>query len=129
MAAHTPGPWFWHVDPQTKMVRLISRASMMPLVMGFERWGFNGACPEFRDAERDLMRGVQYWLTDDKVGGFFDIDHPDARLMKAAPDMYEALEAMLNKFDDAMDCGNADCKACRAVAKAKAALRRASGEA
>lgn len=100
MAGHTPGPWEWHVDPKYKMARLMSMTRMRPIVMSFERWGMNRAAPEFRDAEKDLLYRVEHWLPTERRGMYFDIDHPDARLMQAAPDIYEALAELLLLKDD-----------------------------
>lgn len=50
---------------------------------------------------------------------------PLVAMMTAVPDMVEALELMLARFDDMVPCGYPTCEACIAIAKAKAALAKA----
>lgn len=80
--------------------------------MGFERWGFYGAQPVFRDATgrmRPASDFLKFEIGDRNVVGIdaarsdpsvyrYDvrgIDHPDARLIAEAPAMAEALRALV----------------------------------
>lgn len=69
--------------------------------MDFERWGMSGAVPRFRDnADHGLLTRCLKWAR--KVIGrehhaswFKSLDHPDALLIAAAPDLLAALELYL----------------------------------
>jgi len=46
-AKATPGPWEWNVNSACKIVMLKTTHSGGYYVMGFERWGLQGAAPKF----------------------------------------------------------------------------------
>lgn len=69
-------------------------------IMDFERWGMSGAIMRLRDTSADgmnLMDKCLRWTVpvtgrEHHASWFKDIDHPDARLIAAAPDLLAALE-------------------------------------
>src|SRR5258708_2039594 len=50
--AHTPGPWFWEINPSTHSVGLFSAKGMKNTVIGLRRWGSQGATMWIVDLER-----------------------------------------------------------------------------
>ena len=72
-------------------------------MMDFVRKGMNNAQPRFavwEGEEREHLGGLMQ--TADKMGST-EIDHPDARLIAAAPKLLEALKAFMEASDIAKD--------------------------
>lgn len=104
-AGHTPGPWAWMGNGYAGQMYLATTHSGRRYVMGFRRWGPQGAQPEFQSDGRlvpakDLIQfevgdgtavGMEAAKADPSVYRFDidGIDHPDARLIAAAPDFAE----------------------------------------
>jgi len=103
----TPGPWGWFGDQHG--VYLATQHSGRRYVMGFRRFGMNGAQPTFQidrmgmvpaselvefDVGDRAVRGVKAALAAVSVYRYdvTAIDHPDARLIAAAPDILDALK-------------------------------------
>lgn len=98
---HTPGPWAWF-GGETGFY-LATERSGRRYVMGFRRRGMNGAQPTFQSNSimvpaEDLatfqvgdrsVRGFKQARSDSSVYRYdvSGIDHPDARLIAAAPDL------------------------------------------
>lgn len=104
---HTPGPWRWYGN-RSSGVYLATEHSGRLYVMGFQRYGMNGAQPTFRVAStmRPATELVEFAVGDGTARGFkqadkdgsvyrYDVDGidcPDARLVAAAPELLAALE-------------------------------------
>ena len=90
----TGGPWDWRVNLATRSVELHAGREY---VMDFVRWGMQNAAPRFR---RDglMVRTIDLLAIvpghAHHAGWWQTIDHPDARLIAAAPALYEALASM-----------------------------------
>ncbi len=129
MSAHTPGPWCWVVNPKNYEVDL-SRGQYGSSVLRFERWGMGSATPMF-NVNGVMKRAVdvsrpqhgrehhaEWWRI---------IDHPDARLIAAAPELLEALERTLGlaeKWADGVGRSHPDHDV---IAEARAAIAKATG--
>lgn len=89
----TPGPWKFEVNPATHDVKLMSGAFMRPFVMGFARYGLQGAQPMF--PVNGCMVEASEIATPEPgrehhAGWHRIIDHPNARLIAAAPELLGA---------------------------------------
>lgn len=133
---HTPGPWAWFGDPKHGSLYLATVRNGRRFVMDFARMGMRGAQPRFQ--EKGVMIGASELCTFE-VGEMgivgmqsarsnpsiyrYDIsgiDHPDARLIAAAPDLLEFARAV------ARYAGNSgDDYLCE---KARAAIAEVTGE-
>lgn len=139
-ATHTPGPWSWFGNAGSNSLYLATTHSGRRYVMGFKRWGFSGAQPQFQPADRGLVDAsklVTFQVGDRDVRGVEEakanssvyrldidgIDCADARLIAAAPELLEACKGLLERYL-IMGCG----EGIEALA-AKAAIARATGEA
>jgi hypothetical protein len=137
---YTKGPWHWEANSKTHSVDLRSSKGMGYIVMDFVRWGMNGAQPAFLDNKKQILVKAQSLLRPRKEHHptfDLDINHPDARLIAAAPDLYEALERLIDLLDSEepitvgchctdTDTGHGTLVCC--WCKSKAALQKAKGQ-
>lgn len=118
MTAHTPGPWRWEVNRAHKSVKLCGGPPKQGYgkydltVLGFKRYGMTGAAPEFWDWNLQRLYGTPHRADELAIAvdgrehhsdWFADIDHPDARLIAAAPCLLDALneaESFISGFED-----------------------------
>ena len=77
MSEYTPGPWGWM---DMGGIKLVGQHGHRPIVMDFVREGMQGATLRLR--KDGIMRE-------------FDANHPDARLIAAAPELFKALVLMI----------------------------------
>ena len=100
MDKHTPGPWTWRANTAGHSIYLLGACSVV--VMGFQRWGMRGATPVFHDATFYLCKAVEWAVRPQAHNSWnvTDIDHPDARLIAAAPELLAALRALVSYFED-----------------------------
>jgi hypothetical protein len=116
-AKHTPGPWGWFGNPHRGLC-IAAKHSGRRYVMQFARWGMQAAQPRFQVNDRmvDGAELLKFEVGDRDVTGVtaakanssvyrldvIDIDHPDARLMIASPDLLEAAKSIERwSFDSA----------------------------
>jgi hypothetical protein len=140
---HTPGPWRWHGDPTINSFYLATDHGERLFVMKFMR-GYNGAYPTFVvDGKltdgRELCKfevgnpdivGRRQAESDSSVYRY-DItgfDHPDAKLIAAAPELLEALQTIIGLRDVFEDLNGLLQTQVKAVfEKAEAAIAKAKG--
>lgn len=123
-AQYTKGPWTWYGNSMSTAPRyyLATDYGGRITVMDLVRAGVQGAQPRFRE-DRVMVPAAEMvrYDVDPSVRGrtaakagstvyredFSDIDHPDARLIVAAPDMADALIALIairpSNWDDGED--------------------------
>lgn len=135
MGKYTKGPWQWFGDAKYGGFYLATPDRGRQFVMRFTRMGMQSAQPMFqvngfmKDA-RDLCKfevgnrditGYDQAKKDPSVYRYdvIDIDHPDAHLIAAAPDLLEALQAIVALTD----------RNTIEFDRAKAAIAKALGEA
>ncbi len=106
----TPGPWRFEVNLSNKVVELCGGNKPFDVtVMTFARFGMDSAAPCFnadiRDDYNEMKRADSFAVVvpgnEKRAGWFRRIDHPDARLIEAAPTMYEFIRHLSEE-------GNAD---------------------
>ena len=147
-AKFTKGPWGWFGSAgNIPEIYLATKHSGRRYVMGFDRWGLNGAQPSFQPNGRGMVKAkdlLQFEVGDQSIVGLDaakkdasvyrfhirGIAAPDAHLIAAAPELYEALRMAANDLNTAAhflpDTGLALLET---VKQAHAALAKARGEA
>ena len=105
----TPGPWDWEVSRRSQTVELCGGKGASDLtVMSFARWGLNKAAPVFwfwlgnvsDEPKRAEALGTPEPGREHHADWFQRINHPDARLIAAAPDMRETILALCDALDE-----------------------------
>jgi hypothetical protein len=95
----TPGPWRWEVNQGIKQVQLCGGIPQFDLiVMDFARYGLTNAAPRFNNSVHPtnhnwMVRADEFAYSVDgrehHSSWFKKIEHPDAHLIAAAPDLLE----------------------------------------
>lgn len=131
---HTPGPWRWEVNRKHKSVELcggLPAGTFDKTVLSFERYGMKGAAPVFHNWTKDGWGGAPKRADDlavEKAGRehhadwFALIDHPNAHLISAAPDLLEVVKDFVAGYPEDVHIDK-DSR----VGRARAALAKAEG--
>ena len=96
---HTAPPWRWFVNLKSHQVYLGTPDRGRLFIMGFERWGMQGARPVFRDARLHCMFPFEHWCGEPDHNGVAELLHPDALLMARAP----VLKAEVKRLREALE--------------------------
>lgn len=108
----TPGPWAWFGNAESNHIYLATDHSGRRYVMQFRRWGMKGAQPVFQPEQKGMVEAkelLKFEVGDRTVTGVTEarknssvyrmdirgIAAPDAHLIAAAPELYEALAGMI----------------------------------
>ena len=135
MSAHTPGPWRWELNEKSKQLQLCGGVPRFDLtVMDFERWGMDSAIVRFR-ADVDGMNLMHHARDFAVVAAgrehhaewFKTLNHPDANLIAACPDLLAALQRSLSWCTAAGMDGSGDCIEPEWCEQARAAIAKARG--
>lgn len=106
MSKYTKGPWRWEFNKEYKNLHLVGGQKRFDLtIMDFERWGMRGATMRLRDPEHNGMQLLHRvheradWITPEPGREHHKnwhqlLTHPDALLMEASPELYEALKRL-----------------------------------
>ena len=128
MSNFTKGPWFWVVNKKHKSVDLHCGSHE---VMRLERYGMQGAqptflsdCKKYQGAKASDM-AIEVRGREHHADWFMTIDHPDAQLISAAPDMYEALRMVVSCCQEDLAGGFLNADELQAIANA---LNKADGK-
>ena len=102
-AKHTPGPWRWELNMQSKNLHLVGGKPTYDLtIIEPTRWGMGGATLLIRDTAHDGMNILHKLHERDDWWGAFPgrghhanwcaaVTHPDMRLIESAPDLLALL--------------------------------------
>lgn len=110
LVAATPGPWFWHGYLKHSDIDLVSEASGHPTVMGFRRWGMQGAAPSFNKGGAMERIDEPGMVTTRKphTSEFYQVNHPDAFLIAHAPEyityLLQLVETQQGQFEQINEC-------------------------
>lgn len=104
----TPGPWRWEINRKHRAVQLCGGdpksgfGAYDHTVMSFERWGMQGAQPRFLDPTCNLLEPADDYAVaitgrEHHAHWLMTINHPNANLIAAAPNLFAAVQALLSE--------------------------------
>lgn len=107
MSAHTAGPWRWELNEKSKEIRLCGGEPRFDLtVIDFARWGMDSAVVRFRQDVRgmNIMRHARESAAvvpgrEHHAEWFKTLNHPDANLIAASPDLLAVVRAVLGDYE------------------------------
>ena len=109
---HTPGPWRWEVNRNSHRVELTGTAGKVPfdnVVLSFKRWGTQSATPVFwfwndpnisDEPKKAHEIAIPAEGREHHEDWFRIIDHPDAYLIAAAPDLLAVCKEFVRKCEN-----------------------------
>lgn len=112
----TKGPWRWEYNEKVKRLQLCGGVRPFDLtVMDFTRCGMQGGTARLRELSEDelnVMYPASKWAEPEKgrehhKNWFQLINHADANLIAAAPDLLEALNGMISMYCELINSGDA----------------------
>lgn len=128
----SPGPWRWELSEYAKQLQLCGGKRGRSreydcTVMDFVRWGMRGAAPRFLAddgtrvplLERAGKFGAVVAGREHHARWFKSVNNPDAHLIAAAPDLYQALSEALGFLQDMKVEGDLPDTMSAALAKAR----------
>jgi len=125
VSAHTPGPWRWEINQKSKELRLCGGVPRFDLnVLDFQRWGMSGAVARFRGEDEIMHHALDFAEAfpgrEHHANWCSALNHPDARLIAAAPELLAVAERV--GCQDVGSCGVGEpdglCFVCAVIAKA-----------
>lgn len=130
---NTPGPWRWEVSEKRKVIQLCGgKLKYDILVMDFKRWGMQNASPRFNDAAaggvHNIMQpaksyAVQVEGRDHHADWFKTLNHADANLICAAPDLLTELQHLVRLLEPKEKDGGLDIPGLATLNGARRAIK------
>lgn len=128
--SHTPGPWRWEINIKGHRLQLCGGIPRFDkTVLDFGRWGMGSATARFR-TEINLMSPAKDFAEvvqgrEHHAEWFQTINHPDARLIAAAPDLLESCKNLIRNYENMF--GPVKPGDVLSVDQARAAIAKAEG--
>lgn len=134
----TPGPYRWEINLKYKRVYLSGGTQRYDWsVLSCSRWGMQGATVAFMSGRSGepcrLITPAHEFAAivpgrEHHAAWFQTIDHPDAHLLAAAPDLYRELAHLVNLLEPLEEAGLLAVPGLATLNGARAALAKARGE-
>jgi hypothetical protein len=93
----TPGPWGWFGNTKCHEIHLATVNRGRICVMDFDRYGMAQGQPRFQVDHRMVKGSTLVRYEKDYRKDISGIDHPDAHLIAASPELYVALEKLAER--------------------------------
>lgn len=105
----SPGPWRFTLNTTTKSLSLESKGQGSLTVFDCKRWGMGSARLRFRSAENLMVNAEDFGAViegrEHHKTWALQVDHPDARLIEAAPLLRKLMEQMVTLLKEAANNG------------------------
>ncbi|MCX6217580.1 hypothetical protein [Spirosoma sp.] len=114
----TPGPWYWILNPANRTLELESASNCRTTIFRPVRWGMQRATLQFNKGNimHDAISfGVPIKGREHHKDWALDINHPDAKLIAAAPDLLDALTKLAYRYQAEVFDGHEDEEYSKAI--------------